>query len=76
MKKQKAQFLVKSITQKNNSYYGNPCYCLELEKDGILYIAKTASNASVGYKVSRQWIGEQVEVFFHFTKNGNMIIDY
>lgn len=77
MKKETKTFEILSIKRGNNSYYGNPSYWLGLaDADNNIYYARTASNASAAYSIGEHWKGTQKKLKYHFTKNGNIIIDY
>ena len=77
MKRQKAQFEIIMVERLNCSCYGNPNYKLVLwNEDGDRYVAKTASNAMIGYECHYGWEGTKKTFTYHFTKNGNMILDY
>ena len=76
MKKETKQFEILTIKRGNNSYYGNPSYFLGLaDNDGNIYYAKTASNAAVAYSICNAWKNTTKTLVYHFTKNGNMIVD-
>lgn len=77
MKKLEQQFKICNIERGNCSYYGNPSYWLWIEDEqGNLHRAKTASNASVAYSIGSHWCDTFKTLKYHYTKNGNMIIDY
>lgn len=77
MKKQQKQFTILSIKRGNNSYYGNPSYFLGLaDNENNIYYAKTASNASIAYSIGSNWKDTAKTLVYHYTKNGNVIIDY
>ena len=77
MKQLQQNFKIWNIERGNNSYYGNPSYFIWLEdQDGELHRAKTASNASVAYSVGSHWCDTVKTLKYHYTQNGNMIIDY
>lgn len=69
----------------NCSVYGNPRYKVAFEdSSGKVRYAKTASDASCGYSVDNyryhtsRWeeLGRPIYLKYHFTKNGNCVIDY
>lgn len=67
--------LVKA-TRRNCSIYGNPAWTLLLEYNGELIEAKTASDAQCGYSVSNYKIGDLIKVRGHYTRAGNLIVDF
>ena len=77
MKKETNTFEILSIKRGNNSYYGNPSYYLGLaDNKNNIYYAKTASNAAVACRICDAWTNTTKTLVYHFTKNGNMIVDY
>ena len=77
MKKEQQTFTIYSIYRGNLSYYGNPSWHLVLQDEqGNTYRAKTASNASVAYSIGSHWLDTAKTLQYHYTKNGNMIVDY
>ena len=77
MKKEQQQFKIWNIERGNSSYYGNPSYYIWLEDEhGDLHRAKTASNASMAYSIGSHWCYTVKTLQYHYTKNGNMIVDY
>lgn len=76
MKILEQKFKIWNIERGNNSIYGNPSYYIWLEDEhGDLHRAKTASNASVSYAIGSHWCDTVKTLIYHYTKNGNMIID-
>lgn len=75
MKTLTKKFKITRITRLNNSYYGNPRYELRLEDENDSYIAKTGSDYQVGYTIYWTWEGRTAMIEYHFTKNGNMIVN-
>lgn len=76
MKKSIKQFEILSIKRGNNSYYGNPSYFVGLaDAENNFYYAKTKSNAAIGYSLPNFKTGDTVNITYHFTANGNMILD-
>lgn len=77
MKKQSKIFKIVDLSRLNNSYYGNPAYMIEAETEsGERWTGRTASNAMIAYELGSSSVGESFELFYHFTKNGNLIFDY
>ena len=75
MKKIKENLKVLNYEYLNCSYYGNPKKRLILEKDnGDVFTATTATNAMCGYISPNKGVIYEFE--YHYTKNGNIIIDY
>jgi hypothetical protein len=77
MKKQKQEFTVVDCWGLNCSMYGNPKRGLTLlDNNGEYYTAKTATDASVAYLLGYYSKGRKYSLTYHYTRNGNMIIDY
>lgn len=77
MKGKKQEFTVIDCWGLNCSMYGNPKRGLTLiDNNGGYYTAKTATNASVAYLLGYYSIGRKYSFSYHYTKKGNMIIDY
>ena len=55
----------------NSSINGNPRYSVSFD-NGIT--GKTPSDASLGYSLTN-YIGKNIDVIYHVTKVGNIIID-
>lgn len=76
MKKQEKIFKIENIERRKLSIYGNPAYSVYMRDcENNLYIAKTASNAAAGYEVSN-YLYKNALITYHYTRAGNMIIDY
>ena len=59
------------------SIYGNPKKELTLiDEAGKFHIAKTATNAVIGYLLDYYSRGRKYEFTYHYTNNNNMVIDY
>lgn len=77
MKTTQQQFTIVALKRLNNSIYGNPRWALTLmNESGELYHAKTANNSSAGYVLGYTSEGQNYSMQYHYTSNGNMIIDY
>ena len=64
------------VWHKSVSYYGNPSKWVEFETaNGDVMRGFTANNASCGYGVSN-YLNKVVEIEYHITRNGSLIIDY
>ena len=67
---------VLGISYKTTSYYGNPSYWVKFETTkGEILKGYTANNASCGYSISN-YEGKECVITYHYTRNGNLIIDY
>lgn len=76
MKQQSKIFKIADLDRLNNSYYGNPAYRIAAETEsGERWTGRTASNAQLGYILCGSFVGRVVTLFYHFTKNGNLIFD-
>lgn len=65
------------IERLKNSVYGNPTYKLLVEDEsGKQYEGRTASDASIAYKLSTSDINQIYNIQYHYTKNDNIIFDY
>ena len=74
-----ATVIVKSVTRKGMSVYGNPSYWVEFEPKYSLSEINgrkgyTTSNSQCGYIVS-DLVGKECKMEYHFTRNGSLIID-
>jgi hypothetical protein len=69
---------IHSVHYKNTSYYGNPCYNVYFEdSEGNMYYGRTATNALCAYKISSyRYYGAECELVYHYTRKGNLIIDF
>ena len=79
MKLQEKTIKVLDYERLNNSYYGNPCYYLFMETtEGDFLRGKTATNSAAGYSDFSyfKYQGTHLKIKFHYTKKGNLIIDY
>lgn len=66
-----------STRYKSTSYYGNPKYYVSFEdKNGEYYRGETANNAACAYGISNNDLKESCIITFHYTRTGNLIIDY
>lgn len=74
-KKINAVVKVQTIKYKSTSYYGNPSYWVTFVHDGDLIIGYTANNAACGYGCSN-YNGKMCAITYHYTRKGNVIIDY
>ena len=64
------------VWHKSVSYYGNPSKWVEFETaNGDVMRGFTANNASCGYSISN-YEGKECVITYHYTRNGNLIIDY
>lgn len=77
MKQQKTVFAIEQVETLFNSYVGNPRYKLYLRNvlDGSIRVAKTKTNGAVGYRLGTWSEGKTLTLTYHYTKNGNMIVD-
>ena len=75
------QFEIKTkvswIERENNSYCGNPRWSLCIFVDGHLRpnIAKTQTNAPIGYQCCYNWEGKEKTFLAHWTRSGNLVLD-
>lgn len=61
---------------KSSSIYGNPSYWVYFtDEEGNELSGYTASNAACGYGVGN-YINEKVNITFHYTRAGNLVIDF
>jgi hypothetical protein len=75
MKKYTEKLTVIDIKYLNASYYGNPRKRLLLENQvNHRFFANTATNALCGYLSYNR--GKAYNFTYHFTRSGNIIIDY
>lgn len=66
-----------STRYKSTSYYGNPKYYVSFEDaNGNYYTGETANNAACAYSVTNYDLRESCIIDFHYTRLGNLIIDY
>lgn len=76
MKKIKELVTVNGTSYKCTSYYGNPSYWVNFtNNNGETLTGYTANNASCGYGCTN-FNGKKCEITYHFTRTGNIIIDY
>jgi len=76
MKKIKEVVEVIGTSYKSTSYYGNPSYWVTFTKsDGETLTGYTANNAACGYGCTN-FNGKKCEITYHYTRIGNIIIDY
>ena len=59
---------------KHTSVYGNPYYWVDLLIGGNYMCGFTGSDCACGYSVSNYRIGDSIDIKYHFTRNGNMVI--
>lgn len=65
------------IERINSSCNGNPAYNMVAEdENGKQYEGRTASDASIAYKLSTSDINQIYNIQYHYTKNDNIIFDY
>lgn len=74
MKKTKTKTLkIVKLERRKNSIYGNPSWAISaIDDEGNYYSGKTASNAMIGYELSWMDEGENMQLAFHYTKNGTI----
>lgn len=66
-----------ALERLNNSYYGNPAWRVVFEDNNEeLHIGRTAPNSGSAYAIGAYSIGRKYEITYHFTKGGNLFIDY
>lgn len=66
-----------ALERLNNSYYGNPAWCVVFEDDNaVVHIGRTAPNSSSAYAIGTYSINRMYEITYHFTKGGRIYIDY
>lgn len=66
-----------STRYKSTSYYGNPKYYVSFEdENGEYYRGETANNAACAYGIGNNDLKESCIITFHYTRMGNLIIDY
>lgn len=68
-------FTIKEVENLRNSYTGGPRLKITLTDGQNDYIAKTTVNSPLGYKIGLSWEKRQAKIKYHYTKNGNMIVD-
>lgn len=68
---------IEQVIRLNNSYYGNPRFeIIATQKEiGNILVARTASNAMIGYEISPYSEGHTYIIKYHITKNNNIILD-
>lgn len=59
---------------KNTSTCGNPSYLVDLLIGGNYMRGFTGTNCSCGYSVSNHRNGDSIDIKYHFTRSGNMVI--
>lgn len=65
------------IERINSSCNGNPAYSMVAEdENGKQYEGRTASDATIAYKLSTSDINQIYNIQYHYTKNDNIIFDY
>lgn len=65
------------IERINSSCNGNPAYNMVAEdENGKQYEGRTASDATIAYKLSTSDINQIYNIQYHYTKNDNIIFDY
>lgn len=76
MKTLKVKLKITKIERLKNSYYGNPRYRIYgYDKEYSRFEGQTGRDYSVGYKVWYGLEGKEVEVEYHETPAGNVIIN-
>lgn len=67
---------LKNIDQHKTSYLGNPSWrVVALTEDGEIIEGRTSANDQLGYAISRNWIGDDVELTYHVLNSGRVVID-
>ena len=71
--------IVKNVTRKGMSVYGNPSYWVEFEPKYSLSElgyrrGYTAGNAQCSYSAPN-FVGKECKIEYHFTRKGALIID-
>lgn len=59
---------------KTTSIYGNPSYWVWFEKDNTVNCGYTGSNCVCGYAVRNYKKNDTIEIIYHYTKTGSIII--
>lgn len=67
-----AVVVVEKIERLNSSVNGNPAYFITTN----LLSGRTASDASCAYGLGWHSVGRVYKARYHYTKKGNLIIDY
>lgn len=75
MKKYRFKGYLTDYKRLYNSTCGNPCYWLQFTNDTESICGRTATNASCAYGALNQIDNERI-VEYHYTRTGNLIIDY
>lgn len=66
---------VQATKYKSTSFYGNPSYWVLFEHNGELIKGYTATDAACGYGCTN-YNGKLCKITYHYTRNGNVIINY
>ena len=66
-----------STRYKSTSYYGNPKYYVTFEdENGNVYRGETANNAACAYSINNYDLWDSCIIYFHYTRTGNLLIDF
>ena len=75
MKRYKFKGYLTEYKRNNSSVNGNPCYWLRFENETECITGRTASDAQCAYS-ALNYIDRERVVDYHYTRKGNLIIDY
>lgn len=76
-KKFEIKGVVSWVRREKNSVNGNPRWTVCVYVDGHFRpnIAKTASDAMIGYECSSYWEDKEKTFLAHWTRSGNLVLD-